>query len=267
MVTKQNWTGVALRFSRNTYKDVRARDEFNRAGVYVLAGDAAAGDQQREIYVGEAGVARDRLNNHLGNQDFWTEAVLFVAADEFNVSHAKHLEAKLLEIARKTKRAVVRNSQKTVGPSLGEADAADMEAFLAEMLVIYPILGISAFESPKKERGERLVLEGKDARATGQRTADGLLVFAGATARRTPVASATSYPKAVSLRNELLATGALVEAGGRLELMQDYVFSAPSLAAAVLLGRNANGLKEWKTRDGKTLKELEREEAEQRESG
>ncbi len=46
-------------------------------------------------------------------------------------------------------------------------------------------------------------------------------------------------------------------------LTQDYVFSAPSLAAAVLLGRTANGRVEWKTSSGKTLKELEDEEADQ----
>jgi len=261
VVTKQNWTGVALRFSRNTYKDVRGRDELGRPGVYVLVGDSAAADDRRKIYVGEGGVIRDRINTHLSQLDFWTEAVVFVAADDFNVSHAKYLEAKLLDLARGTKRSVVTNAQPMTGPTLGEAETADMETFLAEMLVIYPILGISAFESPAEVAGERLVLKGKDTKASGQRTAEGFLVFAGATARKTPVASAGRYPRALALRDELLAGDGLVEQDGRLVLAQDYVFSAPSLAAAVLLGRNANGRVEWKTRDGKTLKELEEHEA------
>ena len=220
-----------------------------------------ATEHQREIYVGEAGVVRDRLNNHLSGQDFWTEAVVFVAAEDFNVSHAKYLEAKLLDRAKKAKRCVVKNTQPMVGPTLGEADAADMEAFLAEMLVVYPILGLSAFEMPVQQPGEKLVLTGVDASATGQRTAEGFLVFAGARARKTLVESAQAYQKAVTLRQELLDTGVLVEDGDGLVLTQDYVFSAPSLAAALLLGRTANGLKEWKTADGTTLKELESEEA------
>ncbi|MEO8092938.1 MAG: GIY-YIG nuclease family protein [bacterium] len=261
IVTKQNWTGIALRFSRNTYKDVRARQEFGRPGVYVLAGDPATSEHQREIYVGEAGAVRDRLNNHLSGQDFWTEAVVFVAADDFNVSHAKYLEAQLLGRAKEAKRCVLKNNQPMLGPTLGEAEAADMETFLAEMLVVYPILGVSAFEMPKKLSSERLLLSGIDTSAKGQRTAEGFLVFAGATARKEMVESAQAYQKMVALREELLENKVLVEDGDKLVLTQDYVFSAPSLAAALLLGRPANGLTEWKTESGKTLKDLESEEA------
>ena len=44
---------------------------------------------------------------------------------------------------------------------------------------------------------------------------------------------------------------------GYLRLTQDYKFSSPSTAAAVLLGRNANGRIEWKTATGETLKEIQ----------
>ena len=40
----------------------------------------------------------------------------------------------------------------------------------------------------------------------------------------------------------------------------DYEFSSPSTAAVIVMGRNANGLTEWKLSDGKTLKEFETEE-------
>lgn len=36
---------------------------------------------------------------------------------------------------------------------------------------------------------------------------------------------------------------------------KDYLSSSPSTAAAMVLGRNANGLTEWKTKDKITLKE------------
>ena len=42
-----------------------------------------------------------------------------------------------------------------------------------------------------------------------------------------------------------------------LEFTEDYIFTSPSLAAAIVMGRNANGLEEWKLKDGKTLKEYE----------
>ena len=261
LVTKQNWTGVALKFSRNNFKDVRQRAEFSRTGVYVLLGAPAPVDEKREIYIGEATLLRNRLNTHLSQEDFWTEGVVFVAADDFNVSHAKYLEAKLLERAKDSNRATVKNTQPMSGPSLSEAEAADMETFLREMLIVYPILGVTAFESAREASVERLLLSGPDTSAKGQRVDDGFFVFAGATGRQQAVESADAYPKMVALRAELLASGVLKESSGKLELTQDYTFSAPSLAAAVLLGRTANGRTEWKDSDGRTLKQIEETEA------
>ncbi len=38
---------------------------------------------------------------------------------------------------------------------------------------------------------------------------------------------------------------------------QDYSFNSPSAAAAVILGRSANGRTEWKDVQGKTLKQIQ----------
>jgi hypothetical protein len=40
-----------------------------------------------------------------------------------------------------------------------------------------------------------------------------------------------------------------------------HSFSSPSTAAAVVLGRSANGRVEWKAVDGRTLKEIQEAEA------
>ena len=39
-------------------------------------------------------------------------------------------------------------------------------------------------------------------------------------------------------------------------LLRDVSFGSPSYAASFVCGKNANGLVEWKTKDGVTLKEL-----------
>ncbi|TDQ04042.1 uncharacterized protein DUF4357 [Halanaerobium saccharolyticum] len=43
---------------------------------------------------------------------------------------------------------------------------------------------------------------------------------------------------------------------------KDYLFSSPSTAAAIVMGRNANGLREWKLKNGMTLKEFEKPDEE-----
>ena len=61
----------------------------------------------------------------------------------------------------------------------------------------------------------------------------------------------------IKLREKLINEGVLVNKGELLEFSDDYIFSSPSTAAVMVMGRNANGLTEWKTSDGKTLKEYE----------
>jgi hypothetical protein len=63
------------------------------------------------------------------------------------------------------------------------------------------------------------------------------------------------------LRQELIGNGVLTMQGGLHQFTQDYAFSAPSTAAAVVLGRSTNGRVEWKAADGRTLKEIQEAEA------
>lgn len=57
-------------------------------------------------------------------------------------------------------------------------------------------------------------------------------------------------------RNILLEEGVLQAKGNQLEFTKDYEFSSPSAAAAIVLGRSADGPNEWKNGDSVTLKQL-----------
>jgi len=105
----------------------------------------------------------------------------------------------------------------------------------------------------------RLHLNGPSAQAEGAESDDGFLVFAGALARTETVGSFKEWSKGwATLRESLIESDALVpvEDGASLRLTTDYVFKSPSAAAAILLGRNANGLEEWKDSSDTTLKQL-----------
>ncbi len=52
------------------------------------------------------------------------------------------------------------------------------------------------------------------------------------------------------LRQQLIENGVLLQDDDHYRFSQDYVFSSPSTAAAVVLGRSANGRIEWKDSRG-----------------
>jgi hypothetical protein len=70
-------------------------------------------------------------------------------------------------------------------------------------------------------------------------------------------------PSLSGVREDLVARGVLAQAGDAYRFTQDYVFSSPSYAAALILGRGANGRVLWKDAEGRTLKELQEAEAAQ----
>ena len=84
------------------------------------------------------------------------------------------------------------------------------------------------------------------------------MVFKGSKASATVVNSMS--PSFMKLRQKLIDEGVLADKGEYLEFVDDYIFGSPSTAAIMVMGRSANGLTEWKTKDGKTLKEFEANE-------
>ncbi len=103
---------------------------------------------------------------------------------------------------------------------------------------------------------EKYEIKGKDAQGIGVFTDSGFLVKAGSLARREIVPSAQSTVPAVHQR--LISEGVVEEDGEHLRFAKDHLFDSPSGAAAAVLGRTANGWKEWKRADGEPLSKVKR---------
>lgn len=59
------------------------------------------------------------------------------------------------------------------------------------------------------------------------------------------------------MRDELIENKVLTLKDNALTFEKDFLFSSPSSAAAVIMGRSANGLKEWKDQSGRELSAVE----------
>ena len=269
IVDKSNWIGKALVFPRALLPHVKARPELAQTGVYLLLGPRPDGEGDM-LYVGEGDPIRPRLESHYAQKDFWTRAVGFTTttAGQLNKAHVQFLESRLIALARAAKRMPLDNANQPAEPRLSEADRADMEVFLGHMLGMLPVLGVHAFEqapsAPAAKASPVLTCKGKGVQATGYEASQGFVVRAGSQAVLDTVPSMALHVRGMyDLRQELIGNGVLGLQGGIYQFTQDYSFSSPSTAAAVVLGRSANGRIEWKATDGRTLKELQEAEAAQ----
>jgi hypothetical protein len=266
IIDQPNWSGVGVAFPRGAYKEVSKRKEFERTGIYILVGPGEDGSSLPILYIGQSDRIQTRLDSHHKNKDFWEWAVFFVSKDNaLNVAAAQYIESRLIERAVAAKRCHLDNGNEPGGPNLGDADAADAEGFLLNMLRVLPLLGLAAFEQKetKTVTQERRLLtctaKLKKITATGYVQPGGFIVCKGSDAAMDEQAGIHDYMRVI--RKDLVATGILLPLAGKYRFSQDYDLSSPSTAAGVVLGRAANGRTEWKDDTGKTLKTIQEAEA------
>lgn len=254
-----NWSGKAYKIPRIKIKDCVDRDDLTATGVYLLFGKDDEGKDQ--VYIGEAESILKRLNQQLTQKDFWNEAIVFISKDEnLNKAHIKYLENRLHDIAKVANRYSVDNSVIPTQSSISESDRAEMEEYIEYVRMLVNTLGHKVFDEkrefkPKQKQETFFIKSVRCADGQGEPTSDGFVVFKGSKAAATIVNSMT--PNFIKLRQKLIDDGVLINKIEYFEFLDDYIFSSPSTAAVMIMGRNANGLTEWKNKDGKTLKDFE----------
>lgn len=250
-----NWSGKAVAAPRTEISELLKREELLSSGFYLLTGvDPDSGD--RAIYIGEAENVANRLKGH-ASKDFWNAVTVFVSKDEnLTKAHIRYLEGALIERANSNSSSVVVNSMSS-GARLPESDAAEMDVFLEKCLQLLPVLGVSDFNEridQVSDSNDLLYCKIKGLTATGKRTANGFLVFAGSQAVLDHRPSATRMREK---REQLIEKGLLKENGDHFVFTKDIEFGSPSTAGSVVRGGNTNGLTNWKNSAGIQLKELE----------
>jgi hypothetical protein len=196
-----NWTGKAVAAPRTELDELLAREELDKAGVYILIGSDPLTNAAR-AYIGEAEVIRDRLKQHK-TKEFWVSAIVFVSKDEnLTKAHVRYLESRLLTEAAQIGRFTLEQNQ-AGGSKLPESDREDMEVFLARIRQLLPVLGsdiLAPITQPaaKAQPGGVLFCRIKGAEARGQRTANGFVIFHGSTAVLEERPSAESYPYVIA---------------------------------------------------------------------
>lgn len=262
-----NWTGQAIKIPRNAFLETKDFPELNRPGVYFLIGSKDDSPDETLIYIGEANHLFERITAHMRDESksFFEKIIAFSSKDSnMTVSHTKYLEAKLiLEIFEKSGYTLI-NRKEGNKISLPPMVRDEMDTYFDNMKILMPNMGYDLFKPNLKEtkqsltnKDETVFLEIGDIKASAKLTANGLLVLKGSffKAASTPALS----PTYLKIRNDLIEKGYVQTNEKGIQFAQDYEFSSPSQAAAVIIGYSINGRTYWRNKEGKDLKTIEEE--------
>lgn len=272
--TLANWTGIAYKIPRTELDKCKERDDLKQSGVYFLFGTSEqTGDNM--VYIGQAGARKNgegilyRLYEHKRNpdKDYWTEAVVFTTSNNsFGPTEISYLENRFCNIANEAKRYIVKNGNDPTPGNITEEKESELEEFIDYAKIIMGTLGHKVFEpldevakitatiEPNEHKELVLYMKRKSRKsghiieASCKQTNEGFVVMAGS---HIETIDSESIPSAIKKTRET----SNIDAHGILQ--ENVLFRSPSYAAAFVIGGHANGLIEWKSANGKTLKEIE----------
>ncbi len=264
-----NWTGKVIVAPRSQLASLAQRSEAKRTGVYVLTGEDPSSPLKDIAYIGESDNVLNRLTQHNSDlsKDFWSRTIIAVSKDEnLTKAHVRYLESRLIQTAAKANRATLINGTSPDTPSLPEAEIADMEFFLEQLLMLLPVLNFSFASpvpvtpittSPHPELGTAptqplssptFVLNGSGYSAEARELGGLFIVLKGSRARK--VAKSSIGETYGDMRKQLIKDKKLVALpdGETLEVAVDISFSSPSGAARLITGTSINGREHWKVK-------------------
>lgn len=256
-----NWNGKAIKIPRIEVTSCK-REDITQAGVYFLF--CKEDDGSDSVYIGEAENVKDRLIQHLRDYQaekekyYWSTAVIFVGRD-LNKALIRYLENRFVEIARNSKRYIVLTKNTYRNTVMKESQIAVMEEFIDNVKILINALGykllepFSQVESPASEADdEMLFLTSGYAKATGKVTTEGFVVFEDAIINEKT--STKSLSAGMQKLRQTLIDSDKVQ---NWKTTEDILFSSASAAADFILGYSVSGPQMWKTKDGRTLKDIE----------
>ncbi|MGL5440703.1 MAG: GIY-YIG nuclease family protein [Filifactoraceae bacterium] len=275
--TLANWTGIAYKIPRTELEKCKERDDLKQSGVYFLFGTS---DQTGKsvVYIGQAGARKNgegilnRLQEHKRNpeKDYWTEAIVFTTTNNsLGPTEISYLENRFCSLVRKAKRYEMKNGNDPTLGNVTEEKESELEEFIDYAIVIMGTLGHKIFvpliEMNTKENlicediSEKVFYLKRKIRKSGQviearcrQTNEGFVVLEGS---HIEIIDSQSIP--IGIKDA--RANANIDSYGVLQ--EDVLFNSPSYAAAFVIGGHANGLTEWKTIHGKSLKDIENEES------
>lgn len=270
------WTGRVVAGPRSELASLLRREEARRNGAYILLGPDPAAVEGLRAYIGRTENLVARMANHRSRKDWWERVILISSReDSFNEGHWGQLESLMVEQARTAGRCTLDDNQQTPqARRLSEAQQSDVLAFLKEVEIVLPVLGVNilrartvripaepphAKESPVfRYRIAKRNVDAKAQQVDGEFfLLEGSRVVPAWTSTGTSDSTRRAYEGMAAHHRKLVEDGSIRIEDGVGIVTRDIVFSSPSMAGAIAGGRSCNGRISWITDNQQTFGDWE----------
>ena len=230
----------------------------------LFGGNDSTGKQA--VYVGQAGVRKNgegilnRLQEHNRNpkKDYWNEAIVITTSnDSMGPTEISYLEHRFCQIAIEANRYEVKNGNDPTPGNPSEEKMSELEDFIDYARVVVGMLGHKVFvplisEEITPIEVQEFICTRNGVMAFAVRTSDGFVLKKGSMITDQLTNSCPEYviKKRQQCKDIIDSKNTLTE---------NILFNTPSGASSFVCGASTNGNVEWKTKDGKLLKEVEAE--------
>lgn len=254
---------VVFKINKDDLELCKDREELKQAGIYFLFGGTSDKSVKDVVYIGQARVRSNgegllyRLQEHKRNpeKDYWNEAIAITVKDNsLGETELCYLENYFCTLAQQTNRYIVKNNNTPNCGNISEEKKRALNKIINQIELIMGCLNYKVFVPLKEDNGNKFFLNrfnrkaGVTASAMGQPTRDGFVVLKGSYI-------VSEEMKAIPEKVRQMRSVANINKDRILQ--EDVLFSSPSYAAAFVIGGSANGLTEWKTKEGIPLKQFE----------
>lgn len=145
IISRSKWSGRGLVIPRASFAEELDRAELNAAGVYLLTG---AGAERPTLCIGAADPVCDGLARHAADDQSWSTALVFTCRENsLNLAQYQSIAAHLLQLSRNADKADITSADRYQEQHLSATENAVVETFLNHILGLYPLFGVTAFES------------------------------------------------------------------------------------------------------------------------
>lgn len=256
---------VAYKINREDLEINKDREHLKQSGIYFLFGGTTDKSAKEVVYIGQAGTRKNgegllnRLQEHKRNpeKDYWNEAIVFTTTDNsLGATDISFLENRFCNLAKEANRYIVKNGNDPNIGNISEEKECALEEFVVNAKLILGALNYKVFvpiiESTTQKDEDIFYLKRTNRKsgiiitARGKKTRDGFVVLKGSYVAQDEIKGI--YPTVKAIRKNASISEDRI-------LLEDMLFTSPTYAAAFVIGGSANGLVEWKTQNGITLKE------------